>query len=221
MNDSILPALSRRKQGDFDRRVLSHEESAVSLCFQYISKNVRSSGVLNVHGFYLSIDSGYVTYIWPCFVIWGLDRFLRFIRLLAFNISATSVSGPESIHAQAELVTPDLVRLTMQRPKHFRWHAGQTAYLILPTVSTLPFEAHPFTIASYDAHMPGSKEEEDKVPRMWKDVVFLINIREGFTKRLGEAAIKGEKVTALIDGPYGPAPQDDHFDTIVLIAGTR
>jgi ferric-chelate reductase len=167
------------------------------------------------------MNSGFVSYIWPCFVIWGLDRFIRLVRLVVFNTSlGTSASHADaSMEACAELVTSDLVRLTMKRPKHFRWDAGQTAYLILPTVSALPIEAHPFTIASYDSNEVSRGDDNEKVPPMWKDLVFLINVREGFTKHLKEVALKEGRVPALVDGPYGPSPELDHFDTVVLVAG--
>lgn len=132
----------------------------------------------------------------------------------------------------------------MKRPSHFHWAAGQTGYLITPSVSTLPFEAHPFTIASYDSskdvdsshdstlskHTETSSADEkgtrtpvsawDEGARSyWNDLVFLINVRKGYTKRLGKIAAEKGTVKAWIDGPYGPSPDLSLFDTSVVIAG--
>ncbi|KAL6302876.1 hypothetical protein BKA93DRAFT_826973 [Sparassis latifolia] len=69
---------------------------------------------------------------------------------------------------------PPLIRLQHSRPSHFNRSPGQTAYLLMPTVSALPFEAHPFTIVSIDTTNEIGAAE----------LVFLINVRKGFTKRL-------------------------------------
>ncbi|EIW85649.1 iron reductase [Coniophora puteana RWD-64-598 SS2] len=162
-------------------------------------------------------------WIWSAFVFWGLDRFIRLVRLIAFNYSYFGVkSGFGSTNATTELISDNLVRLRIKRPPHFHWTPGQTAYLVMPSVSTLPFESHPFTIASVDSECfvsaPGEKSEDEE-GAMWGDVVFLINVHKGFTKRLGKvAAAKGE-VRVFVDGPYGSTPEIGCYDTCVLVAG--
>ncbi|KIJ60858.1 hypothetical protein HYDPIDRAFT_97841 [Hydnomerulius pinastri MD-312] len=178
-----------------------------------------------------------ITYwIYPCFVIWGLDRVLRVVRLIVFNHSYFGFRSGSTMDATAELLSEDFVRLRFHRPSHFHWTPGQTAYLIMPSVSRLPFEAHPFTIASFDSNLFSAVEEEkpaqEKSNRrslaehalgsstpFWKEVVFFINVREGFTARLKDAAVRGGKVKVFVDGPYGPSPDLGLYDTSVLIAG--
>ena len=112
-------------------------------------------------------------------------------------------------HASVELLTSDTVKLTLRR--QMTWSAGQHAYVILPSVSKLPTEAHPFTIASIPQSIDGSSE-----------LVFLIRAQGGFTARLRELATrKGapSSVPAYIDGPYGNPPDLKGFSTCVLIAG--
>jgi len=131
--------------------------------------------------------------------------------------------------ASVELLSPRFVRLRIRRPPHFSWSPGQTAYLIMPGVSTNPFEAHPFTIASVDtahdeAHwgevmqVTEGKTAGESKPH-WKELVFFINVRSGFTKNLCEVAKKGGKVKVFVDGPYGKPPNLKDYDTSVLIAG--
>ena len=115
--------------------------------------------------------------------------------------------------ATVELLTDDTVRLTLRRK--MTWNAGQHAYVVLPSVSNLPTEAHPFTIASIPQSLDGTKAKGDR------DVVFLIRGRSGFTKLLREHAMTqpNEPVSAYIDGPYGCPPDLTIFSTCVLIAG--
>jgi hypothetical protein len=172
-------------------------------------------------------------WIYPCFIIWGLDRLTRILRLVVFNFRRKSDS---MMDATTELLSDDFVRLRFHRPSHFHWAPGQTAYLIMPSVSRLPFEAHPFTIASFDSDLFSVLEEQKPQSEkptqtslaerslgssapFWKEVVFFINVRKGFTARLKEAALKGDKVKVLLDGPYGPSPNMGSYDTCVLIAG--
>jgi ferric-chelate reductase len=170
-------------------------------------------------------------WIYPCFVIWGLDRLIRFIRLVVFNHSYFGFKSGSTMDATAELLSDDFVRLRFHRPSHFHWTPGQTAYLIMPSVSRLPFEAHPFTIASFNSTLfdvpatPTSEKSaktcvvESNTDPFWKELVFFINVREGFTARLRDAALKGDKVKVFVDGPYGPSPNLGSYDTSVLVAG--
>ena len=149
-----------------------------------------------------------------------------------FNFKYGSESATD---ATAELLSDDFVRLRFPRPSHFHWAPGQTAYLIMPSASRLPFEAHPFTIASSDSSRFDVLEEptvQDKISTslserslsyttapFWNEVVFFINVRKGFTARLKETALKGGKIKVFVDGPYGPSPDMGSYDTSVLIAG--
>ncbi|KAG7095016.1 hypothetical protein E1B28_005810 [Marasmius oreades] len=174
-------------------------------------------------------------YVWPSFVVWGLDRLTRVIRLLVFN---GFEARTEVLDASVELISAKLVRLTVKRPPHFRWSPGQTAFLVIPSVSALPFEAHPFTIASYDSGLEYSKlaasslitdsssKHEAKDSEVtasplsfWKELVFLVNVREGLTRRLAERASETDTIRIYVDGPYGSSPDVISYDTSVLVAG--
>ncbi|KAG1768915.1 ferric reductase NAD binding domain-containing protein [Suillus placidus] len=175
-------------------------------------------------------------WIYPCFIIWGLDRLIRFLRLVVFNHSYFGFKSGSTMDATAELLSDDFVRLRFHRPSHFHWTPGQTAYLIIPSVSRLPFEAHPFTIASFNSTLfdvpkeqKPTSEKYDEISLaegnlgssapFWKELVFFVNVREGFTARLKDAALKGDKVKVFVDGPYGPSPNLGSYDTSVLVAG--
>ncbi|KAH9855456.1 iron reductase [Lenzites betulinus] len=185
-------------------------------------------------GYFHANSEGYGFYVWPCFAIWGLDRAMRLTRLIFYNhlyfgLSATA----DRLDASVELLSPHLVRLHLKRPPHFRWTPGQTAYVAMPGVSHFPIESHPFTIASVDARYaledvtekPITDDEKvvdaaNEGTLYWNELVFLVHVREGYTRRLADAAARGEKVKVLIDGPYGFSPNLDSDDTVVLVAGS-
>lgn len=103
------------------------------------------------------------------------------------------------------------ISLTVKRS--MSWKAGQHAYVICPTVSKFPFEAHPFTISS----IPKADEQTGK-----SEVSFIISQRDGFTGRLGQMAkaAGGQiEITALLDGPYGYVRGLNSNHSVVLISG--
>ncbi|KAG1907913.1 ferric reductase NAD binding domain-containing protein [Suillus fuscotomentosus] len=173
-------------------------------------------------------------WVWPSFVIWALDRFIRVVRLIVFNHSYFGFkSGSGTMDATTEMLSEDIVRVRLRRPPHFHWSPGQAAYLIMPSVSTLPFEAHPFTIASFDSSLLSTAETEDQSGSgenhetqvlgssnsLWKELVFLVNVHGGFTKKLKEVAATKGTVKVFVDGPYGPSADLGSYDTSVLVAG--
>ncbi|OJA09419.1 hypothetical protein AZE42_03069 [Rhizopogon vesiculosus] len=187
-----------------------------------------------IGGYYHTSASNQSVWVWPSFVFWAFDRFVRVVRLVVFNHSYFGFkSGSGTMDATAELLSENVVRLRLCRPQHFHWSPGQSAYLIIPSVSTLPFEAHPFTIASVDSNLfsttaPEYPSESDtnkdiqasasSAPH-WKELVFLITVQKGFTKKLKAVAVRRGQVKVFIDGPYGPSPDLNSYDACVLVAG--
>lgn len=189
--------------------------------------------ILLLGGYFHAREEKMGYYIWPSFLIWALDRFIRVMRVIVFNYRYFWFGGKrDSLDATVELLSPHFVRLRLARPPHFHWSPGQTAYIVMPGVSRLPTEAHPFTIASVetpaaelaDASTDLEKEKaktksEFSCEPYWRELVFLVNVRGGFTKRLAERAHKGEKVKVLVDGPYGLTPNLKDDDEVILVAG--
>lgn len=151
-------------------------------------------------------------YFWPGFLLWGFDRGLRLGRVFFFNMRWWR-KGDKLTTGHVELIADNTIRLTVTRP--LTWKAGQHAYIVMPSVSAFPFEAHPFTISSISDPIDGT------APSGENDLVFLIRGMNGFTKRLREHTdSKGQgSVACLVDGPYGYPPDLTTFDTSIFIAG--
>lgn len=96
----------------------------------------------------------------------------------------------------------DVVRLTFNRPA-LKWSPGQHAFITIPSVATLRYEQHPFTLAS--------------TPDDSGNAVCIIRAHRGFTRRLAEVA--ETTVRTHIEGPYGLAQNLNHFDSVLLVAG--
>ena len=145
-------------------------------------------------------------------VIWGLDRFIRLICLAIVNFGYlnpwSSKNSKKELDAVVEVLSPSYLRVTLHRSKYFHWRPGQTAYLCFPSVSTLPFESHPFTISTIDDSTSGDNM-----------LVFLLRVRNGFTQKLLKEASSGQTYKVFLNGPYGSPPILVGYQTVILIAG--
>ncbi|KAF8637231.1 hypothetical protein AX17_002962 [Amanita inopinata Kibby_2008] len=162
--------------------------------------------------------------VWPSFLVWGIDRLLRGLRIIVYNISYLRGGKCQELNATVEILAPKFLRLTVYRSKYLHWSPAQSVYLTLPNTWPIPFETHPFTIASVDKvdNEQGhgrNGELDEKSRRDMKELTFFIKVRGGFTKRLHEIASAGQSLRVLVDGPYGVPPVFRGYDTIVLIAG--
>jgi ferric-chelate reductase len=179
----------------------------------------------------IAVTSG-EEYIWPTLVIWGFDRFLRGLKLILFN-AHYYLNSHRSIEndASVEILSPRFLRVTLVASDFFRWQAGQSVYLNIPSVSSWRCEFHPFTIGSirskaiYDdvssTEDVDSKSVSTQVeqPRSSKKLTFYIRVHSGFTARLREAAQQQSKMRVILDGPYSAPPRLHGYASIVLISG--
>jgi predicted ferric reductase len=153
-------------------------------------------------------------YSWPSMVIWGLERFLRLVRLVVYNFSYFNPFGSKSTKshdATVDVLTECILRVTIHRPSYFHWRPAQSVYLSFPSVNAYPLQAHPFTIATIDDANAASSRE--------KKLIFIFRVRDGFTKKLMRVASPGATYKAFINGPYGSPPALVGYDTVILIAG--
>lgn len=126
--------------------------------------------------------------------------------------------------ALVEILSADTLRVTQSYPAEsmMHWSAGQNVYLSVPVVSKkCPLEAHPFTVASIDSSVSADKATLEGE----RQLKLIIRAREGFTRRLYEYAVKnggakgGCRVSAWIDGPYGPSSSCHAFPNVVFVSG--
>lgn len=153
-------------------------------------------------------------YGWPSMVMWGLERFLRLVRLVVYNFSYFNPFGPKSTKTQdatVDVLTESVLRVTMHRPSYFHWRPGQSVFLSFPSVNAYPLQAHPFTIATIDEAGATSSGE--------KKLVFIFRVRNGFTKKLMHVASPDATYKVFINGPYSSPPLLVGYNTVIFIAG--
>ena len=151
---------------------------------------------------------------WPSMIIWGFEHFIRLIRLATVNFGYlnpwSSKNSKKELDATVEVLSPQLVRVTLRRSKYFHWRPGHSAYLSFPSISSFPFESHPFTISTIDDDNSTSAENV---------LVFLIQAQSGFTRKLLKAASSDQTYKVFLNGPYGSPPSLVGYQTTILIAG--
>ena len=166
---------------------------------------------LNTHSYTHSL-----TYYgaWPMMIVWGLDRFIRFLSFIAVNFGYlnpwSSQNSKKELDAIVEVLSPRYVRVSLHRSKHFHWRPGQNVYLSIPSTSTFSFESHPFTISTID---DDSKSDGSAL-------VFILRVQRGFTQKLHKEASSDTTYKVFLNGPYGSPPLLIAYQIVILIAGS-
>ncbi|KAJ7082388.1 iron reductase [Mycena belliarum] len=207
-------------------------------------------GVITLAGAYVhSAEFGYGVYIWPALFLWGLDRSLRLTRILFINSQLSRKREREvTSDATVSIISPHFLRILIDAPPYFRWCPGQSAYLtIYGAYATSITEAHPFTIANvpqdWSAATASSSGEDspqettasdrekesseggDDVPSPeHRQLMFILRVREGFTKRLLDSVVGtdggiSKTFKAFVDGPYSSPPNVRGYESVVFICG--
>ncbi|TCD70805.1 hypothetical protein EIP91_001495 [Steccherinum ochraceum] len=145
-------------------------------------------------------------YIWPSFLVWGIDRGCRLLRVLLLN----SVFKPQKDLGRIDLITRDTLLITIKRhiPHALNWHAGQHMFVSFPTLGL--GQSHPFTMAS----IPRGDGDE-------QELTFIARVRNGLTKTIKERILEHGacEVPVILDGPYGAPADITPFSTCVFVAG--
>ncbi|KAF7369688.1 Iron reductase [Mycena venus] len=124
-------------------------------------------GVITPAGAYVhSAEFGCGVYIWSAMFLWGLDRFLRPVRISLVNSQLFKTSKLRfTSDSTATVISPLFVRILVDAPPFFAWGPGQSAYITICAVyATSITEAHPFTIANllHDGLTPCDKAASNK-----------------------------------------------------------
>lgn len=175
--------------------------------------------------YYHARNDGYGNYVWPALVLMGLDRVLRVLRLVVYNFGYIVGRRPTGLDARVDILSPDFLRISLDRPQHVNWTPGQSAYISMPGIAPLQF--HPFTISTIDVRgMPLEKYATESQTKLdysgVKDVqklAFLVRVRKGFTATLLRNAQDNKLLKVFFDGPYGSPPVLKGYGTVILIAG--
>ena len=150
-------------------------------------------------------------------IVWGLDRFIRFVTFVTINFGYlnpwSSQNSKKELDAIVEVLSPRYVRVSLRRSKHFHWRPGQNVYLSFPSISTFSFESHPFTISTID-------DDDSSKSDGGSTLVFILRVQRGFTQKLHKEASSDVTYKVFLNGPYGSPPLLIGYQTVILIAGS-
>ncbi|KAK4686608.1 hypothetical protein P7C73_g3519, partial [Tremellales sp. Uapishka_1] len=173
-------------------------------------------------------------WIYPGIGLWVADRLFRMLRVFVLNKLYKMPFTPVAKAVSAQnlpstcsltLLTPSTLLVSFPNPSnHLTWAAGQHFYLIMPGMSRLPWEAHPFTVAT----IPKVVGEDETTG----ELTFIVRVRDGFTSKMKDHVdtVRKERglaiddvcqvhVKAAVEGPYGAVRTMEMNDAVLLIAG--
>lgn len=184
-------------------------------------------------------------FIWPCLVIWLLDRLQRLIRIFAFNRRIWNTKATVTYNSAS-----NLVRLEIDGSESWLSPQPGTYYYIHVLDDRLHMhQSHPFTLAymssdtiyasstplspvssrpsAHRTNSSGSSESSesdalltplDRSPT--SNLVFLIRPYDGFTSRLKSyCLLHSKELRVLVEGPYGHSEPLHLFPNILFIVG--
>lgn len=168
-------------------------------------------------------------WIYPGIGLWAAERIFRALRLILLNKLWVQVPSPTANNipsrATLTLLTPSTLMVSFPAPMpQLKWKAGQHFYVVMPAMSRLPWEAHPFTATTVPARPEfGATSGE---------LTFIVRVRDGFTKRMKDAVDAERKarglgveehvkieVPAAVEGPYATVDSKKGFDGVLILAG--
>ncbi|KAJ7210161.1 iron reductase [Mycena pura] len=219
-------------------------------------------GVIALAGAYVhASEFGYGVYIWPAMFLWGLDRALRLLRIVVVNSQAPKFTSDATVSVLSPhflRIFVDAPPYFIWRPGQCAYLTIVGAYATSVTeahpftiANALPMRGvGAVGVGAASEETPvGEKEDKSETPEPSADgavsnesrtpssrrhrLMFILRVRDGFTKRLLDAVLttrstsSGDDVSAtasrsfkaFIDGPYSSPPVVRGFETVVFISG--
>jgi predicted ferric reductase len=187
-------------------------------------------------------DGDWNIFIWPCLIIWVLDRILRAGRIIAFNRHVWNTQATVTYDSAS-----NLVRMDVDGSKNLlACEPGSYYYIHVLDDVFYAHQNHPFTLAYTSSDLKRSfstplspvssrpsphrtfsdeSTESDALLRSSNEpspsqLVFLIRPYDGFTSRLkSHCLLRPKKLCILVEGPYGHSEPLHHFPNVLFIVG--
>ncbi|KAJ7018681.1 ferric reductase like transmembrane component-domain-containing protein [Mycena alexandri] len=164
--------------------------------------------------YYHANNNGFGYFLWPSLMVWGVDRFLRFIRIFCVNGGLFTLFNTKTSHplrAEVEIISPPISSRNGQTPGPFPVVAGPACVPLNP--EHIPRAAESQRLSQDSSDKANSLEsttttlETPSPPHYSKKLVFLLRVHDGFTKRLlnaaGSASLPNQMFNTYIDGGSG------------------
>ncbi|KAF2009490.1 hypothetical protein BU24DRAFT_379912 [Aaosphaeria arxii CBS 175.79] len=189
----------------------------------------------------------YDWFIWPCVIVWVLDRVIRMARILSFDSHFWNTKCIASYDFDSNLIRLDIPfghSRALSNPQ-----PGTYYYIYVLSNPLYMHQSHPFTLG-YVRH-PEDKSEMERPSRLQTrrasvhrsesesstesdallasdatsdqanpSLVFLVRPYDGFTARLKKSASSGPtELRVLVEGPYGETNPLSKFSSVLFVVG--
>lgn len=141
---------------------------------------------------------GWKNWIYVSLAVWIIERITRVIRILHFGLAT----------ANLELISDDLLRMTIPKPDKNNWKASPGQYVFLYFMHRSIFwQSHPFTVI----------DSNDR------ELLVVIRAKKGATgalmKELKKDGRKSTNIKVCVEGPYGSIAPLKRFEKVLLLCG--
>jgi len=176
-------------------------------CHQLFVSSHQILAIIFVLGcWYHCLTLGWMEFLYITVAIWALEYFSRFGKIM---LSGGIVQGKCTLVLNKKL-EPHSLRITVHHSGWWRSFPGAYSYLYFLKPKFF-WQSHPFTILG-----PARQEDFNKL-------VFLIRIKNGITKKLGNYIMRQENLMCtlpmLVEGPYGSTIPFKAYQHSIFFAG--
>ncbi|KAK9749434.1 hypothetical protein RND81_02G125300 [Saponaria officinalis] len=146
--------------------------------------------------FFLHVGISYSFHILPCFFLFVIDRYVRFLQ-----------SRQQDRLLFARTLSCGVLELNFVKSAKFSYNPTSIIFIKIPAISRLQW--HPFSIIS------GSRLENDRLS-------VIIKVGGTWTRKLYDMVSTSsiDRLEASVEGPYGPVSNHYlRYETLVMISG--
>lgn len=156
-------------------------------------------GAIFVAGVWLhASDANFQTIMYAATAAWCFDKFIRLVRMAYFGVRTADV----------QLIAGETLRVKVPRPSYWKSYPLCFSYIYFFRASCF-WQSHPFTVV-------------DSVVE--KNVIsFYIKVKGGMSNSLYQYLSKQPdqraSIKCSVEGPYGPNPSLQHYDSVSYLTG--
>jgi predicted ferric reductase len=163
--------------------------------------------IFSIGTWYHCLTLGWIEYLGIAYLIWGFEYLFRFSKII---LSGGILKGQCKIIYNKETNKPESIRIVINHSGWWKSYPGCYCWIKFLKLNMF-LESHPFTVVSAIN------------AKNYNQLVFIIRVKEGLTKRLAECISKqpnGEcTLNLFVEGPYGNNLPFKQYNQTIFVAG--
>lgn len=166
-------------------------------------------------------QSGYETWLYIVFAIWGFDRLMRPLRALRYGVLTASITPIDQDYIRIDvkgIVATGHVYLYFLHSRFWESHPFSVASSVVPQRDTSPEESDS---SNADVNLEAGDTKSKSTVTCSLDragepgMVFYLRTLDGGTKALRDRS----RIKVLVEGSYGKHKDLSNYRTLICIAG--